>query len=370
MRERVGNYDTPRPEGPLLWMHGASLGETNALFPVLDRVLELYPDTTIVMTSQTTSAGFGITALFGQDTYRGRCIHVFAPLDTQKAVSRFLDHWQPDAAIFAESEIWPNLLSAMKARGLPSALINARMNRESLKRWAKRVPVAREVFSTFDPILAADQSTEKGLSQLLGRSIEQTGNVKFAFVPPPPKAEDVEVLRVQIGSRRAFAALSVHPGEVPTFNALHSEMGKEGTVMILVPRYPGISASYKGIDEKHTIALGEFGATSLACAVSEFAVMGGSIVANLKGHNPIEAMHLGLPVASGPYVESFADIYADYFEALDTDAQGSLERTKQWFANPKALARDREVAIGFAKRRADIIETVMERLDPLLRALS
>jgi len=121
LSERYGKASVPRPNGNIIWMHGASVGETTMLLPLIDRILK-DPNNHVLLTSGTvTSAELMAKRL------PDRAIHQFVPVDTSKAVTKFLGHWQPDLALWAESEIWPNLIRLTKRRGVPLALVNARM---------------------------------------------------------------------------------------------------------------------------------------------------------------------------------------------------------------------------------------------------
>ena len=153
--ERRGVDATPRPAGRLVWLHAASVGETMSILPVLPELAE-GAQTILVTTGTVTSA-----TLLGQrlgPELAGRVLHRFAPLDVPRWAARFLDHWRPDVAGFVESELWPNLLAACQARGIPTMLINARLSDRSLARW-RRVPgLARQMLGGFHPGAAAQRN--------------------------------------------------------------------------------------------------------------------------------------------------------------------------------------------------------------------
>ena len=374
--ERLGTeWEADRPEGKLLWLHGASLGETGALMPILERVLE-ETDASVLVTYQTVSAANSVASRLGDNP---RCRFSFAPLDTPASVRGFFDHWKPDAAVFAESEIWPNLVMEMSRRGIPAALVNARMNADSLARWAKRGASARKLFAGFDPILAADSSTAEGLSTVLGREVELVGNAKFAALPPPAEPEAVAELKARLAGRTVVAALSVHPEEVATFRALAEGLPEEA-ILLLYPRYPERMPEY-GIDDSvpsnvvhipveahHKMYLHiAFGDTALVCAASDCAVMGGSFDASLKGHNPIEPLSLGVPTVSGPHVASFADVFADWYAEIEVE--DPMQRLRAWLEDGELRARDANAGLAFAQERAGVLDTVMDRLASQLEAL-
>ena len=161
--ERFGRASLPRPQGQVFWMHGASVGEVTMLLPLIDKMLAEYPKAHVLVTSGTVTS-----ANLMQKRLPSRAFHQYIPLDTPKAVNGFLDHWQPDMALWAESEIWPNLIMQTKARNIPMALINARMSKKSLAGWQKRPGMAKALFGAFGVILCADDMTAVGLSKITG----------------------------------------------------------------------------------------------------------------------------------------------------------------------------------------------------------
>jgi len=182
--ERFGAASISRPEGQLFWMHGASVGEVTMLLPLIDKVLAEYPKAHVLVTSGTTTSAELMTKRLP-----ARAFHQYIPLDTPKAVSAFLDHWKPNVALWAESEIWPNLILQTKSRNTPMALINARMSEKSIKGWGKRRKSAQSLFGCFDVILAGDETTAKGLSGLLGKKIKNTGSLKDAAPALPVRCQ-------------------------------------------------------------------------------------------------------------------------------------------------------------------------------------
>ena len=362
LHERRGEAPQDVPPN-LLWLHGASLGETAALAPLVARLLRDTP-ANLLLTCQTLSAHAKLAEAHGNHP---RIRVAFAPLDTPGYARTFLDGWRPRAAIFAESEVWPNLLATLQSRAILAALVNARLNRRSVERWAKHPRTAREVFSALDPILAADEATRDALQNILQRSIPHTDNLKFAAVPPAPNPQAVAALCARIGERDAWCALSVHAEEAEPLRAFAAAVRGEHPVAVVVPRYPG---TLDHLADADTIVLPGFGITSLACAVSRFALVGGSLHPSLKGHNPLEPMHLGLPVATGMHTESFRAVTSEYYGQLGISQRDALARAATWLADPEQLARDRAVARDFAASRADIVDRIMDHLAPLLESVS
>lgn len=326
LTERLGQAGQPRPEGRLIWLHAASVGESQMALTVADALLAQHSGAHVLITSGTRTSA-NLIANRGLD----RLIHQFPPVDAPDWVSAFLDHWLPDLAVFTESELWPNLILAAKARGVPLALMNARMNQKSLDGWARWPQSARTLLGAFDWIGAADQRTADGLSRLTGQPISNAGNLKLECGLPAPDPETLAQVKALIGDRPAFVAASTHAGEEALIASAHQAMLQDqpDALMILVPRHPerasdvvevlnaaGLSFAQrsKGQTPQSTqVWLADtLGEMALWYALCPVAVIAGSFVDGIGGHNPIEASRAGALVVTGPYVDSFADVYAVY----------------------------------------------------------
>jgi 3-deoxy-D-manno-octulosonic-acid transferase len=126
--ERYGETKVPRPEGPLLWLHGASIGEILAVVPLIRRVQE--QNVNILITSGTVTSAEVAKTRMPQGV-----LHQFVPLDAPHFVKRFLSHWRPDVAIFIEQDLWPNLIGEAAARQIPLMIVNGRISERSFNRW-------------------------------------------------------------------------------------------------------------------------------------------------------------------------------------------------------------------------------------------
>jgi len=233
--ERKGIASIPRPAGTLIWMHGASVGETSMLLPLIRRLLDDDPKLHILVTSGTMTS-----AKIMAERLPDRAFHQMVPLDGPTFVSRFLDHWQPDLAVWAESEIWPNLVLQTKAARAKMALINARMNQSSIDRWRDKRGFARQVFSCFDIILPADTLTHNALKFLGGNVVSQIGNLKTAAPALEFDKSESAKLREAAGHRPIWLAASTHAPEEADILAAHlSGPAKKANALLLwVPRHP------------------------------------------------------------------------------------------------------------------------------------
>lgn len=326
LNERRGDAQIPRPDGQLIWIHAASVGESQMALTLAEALLAQHTDTHVLITSGTLTSA-SLIARRGLD----RLIHQFPPVDAPDWVSAFLDHWKPDLAVFTESELWPNLILAAKARGVPLALMNARMNQKSLDGWARWPASAKTLLGAFDWIGAADQRTAEGLSRLTGHQVEKAGNLKLECGLPTPDPDALKAAQDAIGGRPVFVAASTHEGEEDLIAAAHAEILKTrpDALMILAPRHPERADAVAAVLNDHGLpqarrSQGEtpdgkpvwladtLGEMALWYALCPVAVIAGSFKPGIGGHNPIEASRAGALVVTGPHVDSFSDVYGVY----------------------------------------------------------
>ena len=232
--ERLARALPQREDGALIWLHGASLGESKLLLGLADELRKLHPEIVLLFTSQTASSASIVGA-----NLPARATHQMLPLDTPAAAQRFIAHWQPRLSIFAEGEVWPNLLEAAKRGGSKTALINARMRKSSLERWNKAKQSAQHVFAQFDAIIAADANTASGLSRLLGRDVENSGNLKVALVKPATDrktAQETDAWQAEHSVSSIVLGASTHEGEETFLLDALKEL-PETTRLIIAPRH-------------------------------------------------------------------------------------------------------------------------------------
>jgi len=364
--ERKGIASLSRPAGTLIWMHGASVGETSMLLPLIRRLLEDDPKLHILVTSGTMTS-----AKIMAERLPDRAFHQMVPLDGPTFVARFLDYWQPDLAVWAESEIWPNLVLQTKAARAKMALINARM----------------KVFSCFDMILPADTLTHNALKFLGGNVISQVGNLKWSAPALEFDKAEAAKLREAAGHRPIWLAASTHAPEEAYILTTHlsGPAKKSKALLIWVPRHPERGADVAALCAGQDIAvrskgdaltedtsiyimdtLGEMG---LALDLATVAFVGGSLDKSLTGHNPLEPARASVPILTGPYVDSFTEIYAELF---NHNAAMRVKSAKQLEKSVMALLMDpiaaRQMA-GRAKLLAQESDQVLDYTVAKLRAL-
>jgi 3-deoxy-D-manno-octulosonic-acid transferase len=324
MSERLGHASRPRPEGHLVWIHGASVGESIAVLPLIDALLNA-PGRSVLVTSGTVTSA----QLMAQRLPRG-ALHQYAPVDLPSAAARFLDHWKPDAALFVDSEIWPNLICAARDRGVPMALVNGRMSARSFAGWGRVRHAAKSILSAYEICLAQDEQAAERFRLLGARNVQVAGSLKADAPPMPADTEKLEEMSRVVAGRPVFLAASTHQGEDETILPSHDALRRRfpDLLTVLVPRHPERGAeiamlcgarktlrrSEGHIPERETAiyiadTLGELG---LFYRLTPFAFVGGSLVPH-GGQNPLEPARLARAVLAGPHTENFALAYQAIF---------------------------------------------------------
>jgi len=321
--ERLGTPGRARPDGGIVWLHAASVGESLSILPLIDRLLDARADITLLVTSGTVTS-----ATLLEKRLPVRAIHQFVPVDTPGAVTGFLNHWQPAAAILVESELWPNLITLTRARGIPMALINARMSAASVRGWKWWTGAARALTGSFDLVLAQDETAATRLKLLGATGARTAGNLKVDAAPPPASDDLMAEIAHLLAGRPTWIAASTHPGEERIIAEAHQLLKRAlpGLLTIIVPRHPERGGDVMRLladmqlataqrSRKDSVTettdiyladtLGELGGFFRLLTI---VFMGGSLV-RVGGHNPIEPALLGAAILTGPHVHNFEDIY-------------------------------------------------------------
>jgi len=383
LSERFGQASLPRPDGALVWIHAASVGESVMMLPLAGRLTE--NGASVLVTTGTVTSAQMMDAKLPKGA-----VHQYVPLDAPKYVTRFLDHWTPELALWAESEIWPNLLSETTARNIPAILVNARMSEKSLSGWTKRKKFAAHLFSKFNAILAADDKTAKGLSGIIGAPVPVLGNLKYAGAPLSVDVGSLAAHRAQIGNRPVWCAASTHEGEHEISLAAHKVSLAENprALLSLVPRHPERGATIARLiereelsytqtgyaedvsDKTHIILIPKMGQLGLAYRLANVSLVGGSLLDGLSGHNPLEPARLGSAVLTGQYVDSFADVYRDLGAAgglmAVRSAEGLAEAVLELWEDETRRDMQINAASGFTAAQDDVLDKVWQALDPYL----
>src|SRR5438477_12368447 len=204
--ERQGFSDAVRPRGPLVWVHGASVGEVLAAAALIEKLREA--NLRVLLTSGTVTSAAIVARRFPPDV-----IHQYVPYDSPRFVARFLDHWRPSLALFIESDLWPNLILSSAARRLPMVLINGRMSHRSFPRWRRVSGTISALLGKFDLCLAQSQIDAERFAALGSHNVVITGNLKLDVPAPPADYAKLEKLMAVTRGRPIVVAASTHPGE-------------------------------------------------------------------------------------------------------------------------------------------------------------
>jgi 3-deoxy-D-manno-octulosonic-acid transferase len=383
--ERRGLSNDVRPHGPLLWIHGASVGEVLAAAALIEKLREL--NIRILLTSGTVTSAAIVAKRFPADI-----IHQYVPYDSPRYVARFLDHWRPSLALFIESDLWPNLILSSAARRLPMVLINGRMSHRSFPRWRRVSSTISALLGRFDVCLAQSRADAERFAALGSRNVVITGNLKLDVPAPPADFSKLERLMSVTRGRPVVVAASTHPGEEEILLDAHRTLAGffPSLLTVIVPRHPargeaiarmiadsGMRVAQRSREELPTAAtaiylgdtLGEMG---LFYRLSPVVFMGGSLVAH-GGQNPIEAIKLGASIVHGPHVFNFTDIY----EALDgvggarrADSQEALvKQLGQLLADPAQRSASAAAADRVVVQLGGALARTLAALEPYLLQL-
>ena len=385
--ERLGMPGAARPEGPLVWVHAASVGESLAALPLIERILERRDGLHVLVTTGTVTSA----RLLAERLPR-RALHQYVPVDRPDAVRRFLDHWRPGLALWTESEFWPNLVADTQARDVPMVLVNGRMSARSFRRWTRMGGLIRRLLGGFALCLAQSEREAERLNALGAPCVRATGNLKSAAPPLPADESELARLRSAIGDRPRWLAASTHPGEETMAASAHRTLAPNhpGLLTIIVPRHPGrgpaiagdlrrgglatalrSAAEAIGPDTQVYVAdtLGELG---LFYRLAGVAFVGGSLVPH-GGHNPLEPARLDCAVVHGPHMTNFAD-FAAAFAAADAavevaggEALGAAVGVL--LGDEPLRARRARAGAAVAGAEAGVLDVVEAAIAPYLDAL-
>lgn len=382
LAERRGIDTTPRPTGRLLWLHAASVGETMSILPILTAVGEMAPDLTVVLTTGTVTSANLIRQRLPSMGLAVRVLHRFAPLDVPAWAGRFLDHWQPNAAAFVESELWPNILTACRTRAVPAVLINARMSARAYAAWSRAPWAARLVLGGFARIRARGEEDATRLRSLGADQVEVVGDLKLAASILPAAPAELREMTERLAGRPIFLAASTHTGEETLIQTVHDALlpFHPGLLTIIVPRHPERGPELAEIlkaprrqlgqpppDEGVWVAdtLGELG---LWYRLGQVVFIGRSLVAPGGGQNPLEPARLGRAIAIGPHTDNFAGHVALLRAAGALEVTNDIRALTQFadtmLADPDARRqmgdRARAVVKASGNLAVDTARTLME----------
>jgi 3-deoxy-D-manno-octulosonic-acid transferase len=383
--ERRGISAIERPSGPLVWVHGASVGEVLAAAALIERLRA--SKMRILLTSGTVTSAAIIAKRFPPDI-----IHQYIPYDSPRYVARFLDHWHPSLALFIESDLWPNLILSAAKRRLPMALINARMSQRSFPRWQKMSKTIAALLSRFEICLAQSDTDAERFGALGARSVLVTGNLKFDVQAPPGDAAKLGALKAATRGRPIVVASSTHPGEEEIILETHKVLANffPALLTVIVPRHAHrgeaiadmIAASGTRVTRRSREELpgantdiyvaDTMGELGVFYRLTPVVFMGGSLVPH-GGQNPIEPAKLGASIVHGPHVFNFTDVYDALDRAGGARQANSSEQLVKQLGQMLGDVAARDAAIDAARqvvtRLGGALDRTLYALEPYLMQL-
>ena len=382
--ERRGVASLQRPDGPLIWLHAASIGEAQSVLVLIDRLTRERPTLNVLMTTGTVTS-----ASMMRERLPKRAIHQFVPVDRPAWVRRFLGYWRPDLAVWVESELWPNLVLETAGRGTPLVLLNARISADSHAGWQRARGLAHRLLSSFSLVLAQDETIADRLRDLGAANVTVSGNLKTAAAPLPATAADLVALQDAIGTRPVWLAASTHDGEEAIAGQVHAAIVQQlpGLLTIIAPRHPqraaevvthleqqGLAVARRSLSEpishETDIYLADgTGELGLLYRIAPIAFIGGSLIPP-GGQNMLEAALLNFAILHGPHVANFLAI-AD--ELANAGARRRIDSADALAASVEALLTTpgdatamADAAAATATARDGVLDRVVAALTPLL----
>ena len=382
--ERFGQASQDRPQGRVIWCHAASVGEAASLLLLIEKLHELYPDLSILLTTGTVTAARMIAPRL--PSY---AIHQYVPIDRVACIESFLEHWDPSLALWMESELWPNTLLALRDRNIPVVLLNARMSEKSFRNWHRVKTFAKELMSCFSLCLAQTESDRSRFVALGATPVKMIGNLKYASVPLPYDEKELAQLRDRTRGRKIWVMASTHHGEEAMAIEAHRALAVQhrDLLTVIVPRHAvrgdevaralkdsGLRFVRRSKNEplmfETEIYLADtMGELGLFYALCPIAVMGGSFV-QTGGHNPIEPAQLGSAILFGPHMYNFSEIAREFLLAQAAQqvqhANEIAFAVEHLLSNQSESAQRAQAARNLAEQKRGILSEIIFELRPWL----
>lgn len=378
--ERLGTYTHVRPAGKLIWMHGASVGESVSMLPLIDKLLSEDENLFVMVTTGTLTS-----AEIMEKRLPARAFHQFIPFDVPKFAKKLLDYYKPDAVLWFESELWPSLLSVIHERKIPLILVNGRISDKSFKMWQKFKFISKELLGCFTLCLGQSEQDKNRLKILGAKRVDCFGNLKYAGMPLPVDEAKFSALERQIGGRRVFLISSTHANEEEQL-AVHLPFLRQvvsDVLVIVVPRHPnrgrevadvferkGFKTALRSkgedieVDTEVYVAdtIGEMG---LWYKLSPITFVGGSLV-NHGGQNFMEPARDKNAVIVGPNMQNFTEMLARAQAAHAVwqvhSADDVIEEAVSLFQEPEKLMERQKNAYEWTVSEAKVLDGISQAL--------
>lgn len=385
--ERQGQASRIRPAGPLAWIHAASVGEAQSALILIQHMLRRRTDLHVLVTTGTITS-----AEIMSERLPARSFHQFVPVDRIRWVRRFLDHWDPDFAIWVESEFWPNLIHETAERNIPITLVNGRISRKSFANWRQAPGFIRGVLACFRLCLTQTEEEASRFKGLGAARVLCHGNLKYSAEPLPVDEDEWDRISAKIARRPVWLAASTHPGEENIVAEAHDIIKNfhPNLLTMIVPRHPNRGAEIAAMLTAQGLKVGRrsigdpidptaevyiadtLGELGLFYRLAPIAFVGGSMHSH-GGHNPLEAAQLDCTILHGPDMTNFKTVAEELSVAHGAievaDAHALADAISRLLTNPEEAAEIAESAARVAAKNYAVVDLVMESLTPFLDAL-
>lgn len=378
--ERIGKPKMKRPDGKLIWFHGASVGESLSMLPLINKLLENYPDAHIMVTTGTVTSA----EVMGKRLPE-RAFHQYIPIDNPKFVSRFIKHWHPDLVLWFESDLWPALLSGIKRKNIPLILVNGRISNKSFKRWQQFDFISKELLGCFTYCLGQSEEDAYRLRVLGAKDSMCLGNLKYAGINPPVDAEKKAEIMEQIEGRPLWAVSSTHNDEELKIGKFLKRVIEKvpGLITIIALRHPnrgpeiqeqlnelGLKTALRSKGEKISKTTDVYiadtiGEVGIWYDMAPIVFIGGSLIPH-GGQNFMEPSRFRDAVLVGPHMHNFTDAMnrakkADAVIQVN-DVVELEEALLQLLTNKDLLEAKRSLAYNWAYGEAKVLDGIVEKV--------
>ena len=384
--ERLGMPVAERPAGSLIWLHAASVGESLSMLPLIERLLSDRPACHLMLTTGTVTS-----AKLMKERLPERAFHQYIPVDRPSYVRRFLNHWQPDIALWAESEFWPNIITETHLRKIPMVLVNGRVSPKSFVSWQRARGLIKTLLNCFTLCLGQSDNDVGRLNQLGSTNSKNLGNLKFAVPALPADEEELAKLKSKIGERPVWLAASTHPGEEEIIGSVHQKLKSvhPGLLTLIVPRHPlrgedivnvlrplGVTSAIRSkgdpIEDTTDIYIANtMGELGLFFRLTEIAFMGKSLVP-LGGQNPLEALRLNCAVLHGPHMMNFQWMSEQMISlgcSLQIDDEDGLADTLSQLLSDSSRRKNMIIqGKAFVESQAQVVQLVANEIEMIMDA--
>ncbi|MBO4285352.1 MAG: 3-deoxy-D-manno-octulosonic acid transferase [Alphaproteobacteria bacterium] len=384
--ERLGKATLPRPKGKLIWMHGASVGESVSMLPLIHKLLELYPDAHVMVTTGTTTSAEVMAKRLPE-----RAFHQYYPLEHPLYAARFIRHWKPNIALWFESEFWPAMLSAVKKRNIPIILVNGRISNKSFKRWQQFEFVIKEILDCFSLCLGQSDEDTYRLKVLGAKNTASLGNLKYAGLPLPVDKQKEDEMKEQFAGRPIWLVSSTHDDEEFKIGRFLKDLEKKipHLLTVIAPRHPhrgieikqklenefGLKVSLRSNDEKITPETNVYVADTIGelgiwYELIDVVFIGGSLIAH-GGQNFMEPSRYRDAVIVGPHMFNFTDAMnrakrADAIIQVN-DVLELIDMVQKLLTTPDLLEAKRSLAYNWATSEAKVLDGIVDKVKEYIK---